>query len=133
MSMALRHWRTGGVVTALCGLVVASLAVPAIATSTVADGGDWANAGAAPGSQASQVTTNPKTSSAMQPSVTIGSQTYSVTGIDVSSHDHSTYPIDWASVAASGVDFAYVKVTEETTLGTYVNPYFNSDFQCGKG
>jgi GH25 family lysozyme M1 (1,4-beta-N-acetylmuramidase) len=68
----------------------------------------------------------------MQPSVTVGGASYSVTGIDVSSHDHDTNPIDWASVAASGVNFAYIKATEGTPPDPYVNPYFASDFQAAK-
>ena len=94
----MRHRCAAGVAGVICALVAVSLAVPAVAAATGQDGG-WADAGAAPGGQVQNTTPN---------------LTYSVTGIDVSSHDHSTYPIDWASVAAGGVDFAYVKATEGT-------------------
>jgi GH25 family lysozyme M1 (1,4-beta-N-acetylmuramidase) len=54
---------------------------------------------------------------------------YAVQGIDVSSHDHSTGPIDWYGVAAGGVQFAYVKATEGTS---YANPYFHDDYNAAK-
>ncbi|HEV7896955.1 MAG TPA: GH25 family lysozyme [Planosporangium sp.] len=54
---------------------------------------------------------------------------FSVAGIDVSSHDHNTGPIDWAAVAASGVQFAYVKATEGQS---YLNPYFHGDYNAAK-
>jgi GH25 family lysozyme M1 (1,4-beta-N-acetylmuramidase) len=49
---------------------------------------------------------------------------FPVTGIDVSSHDHTVAPIDWPAVAASGTAFAYIKATEGRT---YTNPYFAAD------
>jgi GH25 family lysozyme M1 (1,4-beta-N-acetylmuramidase) len=45
-----------------------------------------------------------------------------VTGIDVSGYQGS---VDWAAVARSGVDFAYVKATEGTT---YRNPKFAQQY-----
>src|SRR3954470_16614241 len=55
---------------------------------------------------------------------------YTIKGIDVSSHDHSTFKtIDWAGQAAQGVSFAYVKATES---GNYVNPYFARDLADAK-
>ncbi|GAA2381897.1 GH25 family lysozyme [Dactylosporangium salmoneum] len=55
---------------------------------------------------------------------------YPVKGIDISSHDHSTYKtIDWAAQAAAGVQFAYVKATE---TNNYVNPYFSQDLADAK-
>jgi GH25 family lysozyme M1 (1,4-beta-N-acetylmuramidase) len=55
---------------------------------------------------------------------------YTVRGIDVSSHDHSTFKtIDWAGQAAKGVSFAYVKATE---TNNYVNPYFARDYADAK-
>jgi GH25 family lysozyme M1 (1,4-beta-N-acetylmuramidase) len=49
---------------------------------------------------------------------------YSILGIDVSSNDHSRFPIDWGAQAASGLKFAYVKATEASS---YTNPYFHDD------
>ncbi|MGI5244491.1 GH25 family lysozyme [Dactylosporangium sp. CA-139066] len=55
---------------------------------------------------------------------------YTVKGIDVSSHDHSTFKtIDWAGQAAQGVSFAYIKATE---TDNYVNPYFAQDIADAK-
>jgi len=55
---------------------------------------------------------------------------FSISGIDVSSHDHARgKTIDWAAEAANGLDFAYVKATEGFT---YVNPYYGSDYAAAK-
>jgi GH25 family lysozyme M1 (1,4-beta-N-acetylmuramidase) len=54
---------------------------------------------------------------------------FPVTGIDVSSHDHSIYPLNWPAVAASGTKFAYIKATEGHT---YTNPYFAADHDAAK-
>jgi GH25 family lysozyme M1 (1,4-beta-N-acetylmuramidase) len=54
---------------------------------------------------------------------------FPVSGIDVSSHDHSTGPIDWPAVAASGTRFAYIKATEGHT---YTNPYFAADYASAR-
>jgi GH25 family lysozyme M1 (1,4-beta-N-acetylmuramidase) len=90
---------------------------PASAAATVPDGGGWAHAGVVPGSSAA-----PRSAATVVPqSAPPG---YSVLGIDVSSHDHSTYSIDWPGVAASGVQFAYVKASEGQF---YTNPYFHAD------
>ncbi|GAA1803285.1 hypothetical protein GCM10009835_22740 [Planosporangium flavigriseum] len=51
---------------------------------------------------------------------------YPVTGIDVSSWQGN---VDWNQVAAAGAKFAYVKATEGTS---YVNPYFNSQYNGAK-
>ncbi len=122
--MARKFWFAAAVIIALGSIIPATLA-GAADDPTVPDGGGRAHAGALPGSE-------PRTSAAMQPSATIGGTTYSVTGIDVSSHDHAIYPIDWASVAASGVNFAYVKATEGTPPDPYINPYFAADFEAAK-
>jgi GH25 family lysozyme M1 (1,4-beta-N-acetylmuramidase) len=55
---------------------------------------------------------------------------FPVTGIDVSSHDHSVHPIAWPAVAASGTKFAYIKATEGRT---YTNPYFADDYRAARG
>jgi GH25 family lysozyme M1 (1,4-beta-N-acetylmuramidase) len=55
---------------------------------------------------------------------------YTVLGIDVSSHDHSTFPtIDWAGQVNSGISFAYIKATEAQN---YTNPYFANDYRDAK-
>ncbi|MCW2638707.1 MAG: hypothetical protein JWP76_1013 [Dactylosporangium sp.] len=64
-----------------------------------------------------------------QPQAAASGPTYAVQGIDVSSHDHSSGPIDWYGVAAGGVQFAYVKATEGQS---YVNPYFHDDYNTAK-
>jgi GH25 family lysozyme M1 (1,4-beta-N-acetylmuramidase) len=52
-------------------------------------------------------------------------------GIDVSSHDHASgaNAPNWPALAASGLAFTYVKASEGTT---YVNPYFNADYNGAK-
>jgi GH25 family lysozyme M1 (1,4-beta-N-acetylmuramidase) len=59
--------------------------------------------------------------------LTVGS--FPVTGIDVSSHDHSVHPMNWPAIAASGTKFAYIKATEGHT---YTNPHFTADFEAAK-
>src|SRR5205823_9556127 len=78
-------------------------------------GGGWAHAGAAPGSRTGHAEAAPAG--------------YPVSGIDVSSHDHSTADINWAGAAAGGTAFTYVKATEGFS---YVNPYFDTDYQAAK-
>jgi len=105
------------------GLVLSQLAVLRVAfpagAQTVPNGGGWAHAGAAPGSARSQPGARAEAAPAGYP----------VSGIDVSSHDHSVFPLDWAAVAASGVNFAYVKAAEGNF---YTNPYFATDYQAAK-
>jgi GH25 family lysozyme M1 (1,4-beta-N-acetylmuramidase) len=50
-------------------------------------------------------------------------------GIDVSSHQEQ-YGIDWTKVAAAGIQFAAIKVTEGDY---YVNPYYQNDMKAAKG
>jgi GH25 family lysozyme M1 (1,4-beta-N-acetylmuramidase)/5-hydroxyisourate hydrolase-like protein (transthyretin family) len=50
------------------------------------------------------------------------------TGIDVSSHQHST-TLSWTAVEADGISFAFVKATEGRT---YTNPYFASDWAAAR-
>jgi len=95
------------------GMLLALLparAVPAAAPEVPGDGG-WAGAGAHAPVDRTEST---------KPTVA----DFPVTGIDVSSHDHSLRPIDWPAVAASGTRFAYIKATEGHT---YTNPYFAAD------
>ncbi|WP_018349716.1 GH25 family lysozyme [Longispora albida] len=67
---------------------------------------------------------------AEQAAVTRAASDYPVKGIDVSSHDHSTYKtIDWAAQRAAGMSFAYVKATEGNS---YINPYFAADNRDAK-
>jgi GH25 family lysozyme M1 (1,4-beta-N-acetylmuramidase) len=49
---------------------------------------------------------------------------YPIGGIDISGHDHQRYGVGWATEAAAGSRFVYIKATEGTT---YVNPYFDGD------
>ena len=122
-----RRWRAIGIAAAVAGmaLVVPFLFRPASAGTAGSDGGGWAHAGVPPGSSAPY-----RASTAAAPRVFATSTP--VSGIDVSSHDHSYYDIDWASVAASGVKFAYVKATEGTASNPYYNPFYASDYQSAK-
>jgi GH25 family lysozyme M1 (1,4-beta-N-acetylmuramidase) len=54
---------------------------------------------------------------------------YPVGGIDISSHDHERYPMDWPLEMAVGSQFVYVKATEGTT---YVNPHFATDYATAR-
>ena len=55
--------------------------------------------------------------------VTASAQGYEQ-GIDVSRWQHGT-SLDWSKVKADGIDFAFIKATEDST---YVNPYFAGDW-----
>ncbi|WP_432836529.1 GH25 family lysozyme [Dactylosporangium sp. CA-092794] len=95
------------------GLLTSLLLINPAAPGGTSDGGGHAQAGAR--AEATGATPGPQ---------------YSVRGIDVSSHDHSTFKtIDWAGQAAQGVSFAYVKATE---TNNYVNPYFAKDIADAK-
>src|SRR6201996_315044 len=48
-------------------------------------------------------------------------------GLDVSAFQHTRSPIDWRLLAAQGIRFVAVKVSEGTY---YVNPYYRSDAQA---
>lgn len=54
---------------------------------------------------------------------------YPVGGIDISSHDHEGYPMDWRLEIAAGSQFVYVKATEGTS---YVNPHFATDYATAR-
>jgi GH25 family lysozyme M1 (1,4-beta-N-acetylmuramidase) len=111
---------------ALAGLVAA--APTAHAQTSPADGGGYAHAGAGGPAPSGSLSPGRSGGLSVQPDV-VTPPGFSIAGIDVSSHDHSTYPIDWSGVAASGVSFAYVKATEGQF---YTNPYFAADNQASK-
>lgn len=54
---------------------------------------------------------------------------YPVGGIDLSSHDHRWFPVQWRVEVAAGSQFVYVKATEGTT---YVNPHFVADYTAAR-
>jgi GH25 family lysozyme M1 (1,4-beta-N-acetylmuramidase) len=54
---------------------------------------------------------------------------YPVGGIDLSSHDHRRFPVQWRVEVAAGSQFVYVKATEGTT---YVNPHFVADYTAAR-
>jgi GH25 family lysozyme M1 (1,4-beta-N-acetylmuramidase) len=54
---------------------------------------------------------------------------YPVGGIDISSHDHRHFSIQWRVEVAAGTHFVYVKATEGTT---YVNPHFGADYTAAE-
>jgi GH25 family lysozyme M1 (1,4-beta-N-acetylmuramidase) len=121
-----RIWLVAMSVAALgLGAVIVGVTLPAVAVDTLPDGGGHAGAGAgvAPGSVTKAQAQATVVASSVLPAG------YTVAGIDVSSHDHSTYPIDWTAVAATGVQFAYIKATESTN---YTNPYFDADYHAAK-
>ncbi|GIH13392.1 GH25 family lysozyme [Rugosimonospora africana] len=98
------------------GTVAASPSSALAAEPAVVNGGGWAHAGSGPGAPG-----------LVAPAAPVG---YPVTGVDVSSNDHTGgRSIDWAGQARAGVKFAYVKATEGTG---YVNPYFDSDYHAAK-
>ena len=86
---------------------------PGVAGPEVPGDGGWAGAGGMAAVDRTE---------AVKPTVA----SFPVTGIDVSSHDHSVHPINWPVVAARGTRFAYIKSTEGRT---YTNPYFAADYQ----
>ena len=94
----------GCLVTAVPGAAAASSA-----TLRIPDGGGTPHAG--------QVTGVRRAAAA-----TAAPAGYSVTGIDVSSHQGD---VDWTTVAAAGSSFALVKATEGTT---YTNPYYAAQY-----
>ncbi|MEN3307278.1 MAG: hypothetical protein V7603_3480 [Micromonosporaceae bacterium] len=54
---------------------------------------------------------------------------YPVGGIDVSSHDHRNFTVQWRTEVAAGSQFVYVKATEGMT---YVNPNFRADYAAAR-
>jgi GH25 family lysozyme M1 (1,4-beta-N-acetylmuramidase) len=104
----------------LGALVAATLGVPLAAASASAASPAATGGGAAQAGLLAQAGGLGTTLAATAPTG------YSVTGIDVSSHQGN---VDWAKVAAAGTDFAYVKATEG---GTYVNPYLDQQYGGAK-
>jgi GH25 family lysozyme M1 (1,4-beta-N-acetylmuramidase) len=54
---------------------------------------------------------------------------YPVGGIDISSHDHRRFPVQWPTEIAAGSQFVYIKATEGTT---YLNPFFAADYAAAR-
>lgn len=54
---------------------------------------------------------------------------YPVGGIDLSSHDHEHFGVQWGTEVAAGSKFVYVKATEGTF---YVNPHFAADYAAAR-
>ncbi|GIH14002.1 GH25 family lysozyme [Rugosimonospora africana] len=73
------------------------------------------------GNRPPAVVVNPTTVAAIRSGRPTG---YPIGGIDISGHDHQRFGVQWATEAAAGSQFVYVKATEGTT---YVNPYFVRD------
>ena len=88
----------------------------------------WATAAVAPGfaTVLAAVAPSPEALAAIAAARPSG---YPVGGIDISSHDHERYPVDWRLELAAGSRFVYVKATEGTT---YVNPHFATDYATAR-
>ena len=88
------------------------------------DGFDWVWMTPLPGVDANTLTENDFTAEIGQP----GSDYQVLRGIDVSEHQHE---IDWAQVAASGVDYAYVRLGYRgyTEGGLFEDPYFRANVE----
>ncbi len=54
---------------------------------------------------------------------------YPVAGIDISSHDHERFSVQWRTEVAAGSQFVYIKATEGTA---YVNPHFAADYAAAR-
>src|SRR5207249_2174140 len=130
--MPAKRWRVLAVVGAIVGaLAVVRVVLPANADTARDNGGGYAHAGAGPDGKPAAGKTGGKNGarSAARMGAAAVPGGFSVAGIDISSHDHSVYPIEWAGVAASGVKFAYVKATEGAF---YTNNYFATDYQAAR-
>src|SRR5947209_2875275 len=118
--MTPRRWGVVGIAALFVGVAAVRLVTgSAQAGTSVTDASGWAHAGT--------VVTGPAGPHAHVRAESVSG--YPVSGIDVSSHDHTVADIDWAAVAGSGVRFAYVKATEGTF---YTNPYFTTDYQSAR-
>jgi GH25 family lysozyme M1 (1,4-beta-N-acetylmuramidase) len=133
--MMLRSWRAAGAAAALVVAFTAATtgaapaagpaaAAPVVADPPVAGGGGRAQAGAVRNGTA-QAPDDSGGVTAQSPAWA----SYPIRGIDVSSHDHSRHNVNWASLAASGVKFAYIKATEGTT---YTNAHYAADYAAAK-
>jgi GH25 family lysozyme M1 (1,4-beta-N-acetylmuramidase) len=116
--MNIRSLRYGAaaLVTAMCVVAGAAPAASAATPDVPGDGGS-AGAGREPGRTRAP---------AVQPAAAAPSG-YSVLGLDVASYQGN---VDWRQQAANGAKFAYAKATEGTS---YVNPYFNGQYNGAKG
>lgn len=91
------------------------------------DGFDWIWMTPLPGVEANSLTAEDFSDRSGYPTYT-GSDYQVLRGIDVSEHQHE---IDWAQVAASGVDYAYVRLGYRgyTEGGLFEDPYFRANVE----
>lgn len=91
------------------------------------DGFDWIWMTPLPGVEANSLTAEDFSDQSGYPTYT-GSDYQVLRGIDVSEHQHE---IDWAQVAASGVDYAYVRLGYRgyTEGGLFEDPYFRANVE----
>ena len=91
------------------------------------DGFDWIWMAPLPGVEANSLTAEDFSDRSGCPTYT-GSDYQVLRGIDVSEHQHE---IDWAQVAASGVDYAYVRLGYRgyTEGGLFEDPYFRANVE----
>ena len=91
------------------------------------DGFDWIWMTPLPGVEANSLTAEDFIDQSGHPTYT-GSDYQVLRGVDVSEHQHE---IDWAQVAASGVDYAYVRLGYRgyTEGGLFEDPYFRANVE----
>ena len=89
------------------------------------DGFDWIWMTPLPGVEANTMTADDFSDQSGHPTYT-GDGYQVLRGVDVSEHQHE---IDWAQVAASGVDYAYVRLGYRgyTAGGLFEDPYFRKN------
>ena len=134
--MGRRTTRLGTVALALTGLAASLVvAVPAGAAPAGALGTAPGAAGPGPSAPGPSVPGHGGAMHAGLPPGTAGGQAtvqaappgYTTTGIDVSSWQGV---VNWSQVVAGGASFAYAKATEGVT---YLNPYFDGQYNGAKG
>ena len=91
------------------------------------DGFDWIWMTPLPGVEANTMTADDFSDQSGHPTYT-GDGYQVLRGVDVSEHQHE---IDWAQVAASGVDYAYVRLGYRgyTEGGLFEDPYFRKNVE----
>ena len=91
------------------------------------DGFDWVWMTPLPGVDANTLTENDFTAEIGQPTYK-GSDYTVLRGVDVSEHQRE---IDWAQVAASGVDYAYIRLGYRgyTEGGLFEDPYYKTNIE----
>ena len=91
------------------------------------DGFDWIWMTPLPGVEANTMTADDFSDQSGHPTYT-GDGYQVLRGVDVSEHQHE---IDWAQVAASGVDYAYVRLGSRgyTEGGLFEDPYFRKNVE----